>query len=570
MRFLLIFIFIFQCSLAIGDDFIVTLDNEETVNCRPLPQSDFLSECEYKGKKTLLASTLLGRKLFSVNDLGQSLEVRAVKEIRTPQGQVLFLSDSTVSDVIGEPTSLLDEMFVKASDYDSLATTPEGISRDNPLLQQVLALIDKELNDSMVHLAEEQLNLNFPDKPTIACQRIPKSNPSNAHVCSFMTCSDNQLFYSPNPGHSFHPALFQPGSVQPLRPLSYGEVRTSKMDKVLYRDPMLDLNQSFNFTPEPNDQQTESYAQYSQDATSEYFESSFPQQNFRPRYYSLNDYLPSNLGSGNTPLTGHPSDLQRLHQFEKALEECAPEKSLDVFRKNVVEFRDRLASAEVTQYVYDMVDILGSTYLASHSLPPGGCYHEGVYYDHSAFRRSREFLTRERPKTTSLEDSRKLFQAAQGMDDIAWGYRQDGCYARAHLMARRFEEMGYHVDKIWIKGDLKVDFKDGQNIEWNFHVAPVVHVPNADGSTTPYVIDPSIMEEPVPMQQWMQRMTGDQRHAPRISAFPFPENASVYGRASYVITNSDPYLPDDVDSMDEESKMFEAQSIMSEYLELTR
>jgi len=229
-----------------------------------------------------------------------------------------------------------------------------------------------------------------------------------------------------------------------------------------------------------------------------------------------------------------------------------------------------LANSQVTQYIYDMVDVLGSSYVTPGTLPAGGCYHDGVYYDRSAFRRSREYFTQDRPRTTTLGEARELFNQARAMNDIAWGYRPDGCYARAHLMARRFEAMGFHVDKAWIKGDLKVDFEDGDSVQWNFHVAPVVYIPGENGSSIPYVIDPSIMDEPVPLDQWMTRMTQDQRHRPRPSAFPFPENASVYGRASFAITNSSPYLPDDIEFTSEADKLAEANRTMAEYRRYAR
>jgi hypothetical protein len=566
MRISPIFLFLFSFALIVceskAEEILATLDNQEVIRCRDLYQDQYLLECDYGNQRALLGMTMFGRRLFIIQDDGQSIVTRDIHEMRNKEDEILFMSSFAGYDPIVAQT-VLQDVIVKATEYDSIAELEYALGTNSELVTEVLRRLKLKVENSISDLAQDSMTLNLPNDESIDCRRIGSTSSSDVNVCSFLSCSNNQILYSPNSQFTFHPALFSPHSPHPLQPHSYGRARLHGSERILYQEQIVDHSSYSSF-------QADDYQSSLEQGQGDFldFMSSF--QNFRPRNFSLEDYLPQNLMESSSPLGGHPSDLSRVHEFESALNECEPHPSLDLFKAQIISFRDQLATAEVTQYVYDMVDILGSSYLASHALPPGGCFHEGVYYDSRAFRQSREYFTQSDPRTTSLAESQMLFNAAQEMDDIAWGYRADGCYARAHLMARRFEEMGYHVDKAWIKGDLEVNFEDGDSVEWNFHVAPVVYIPNDDGGTTPYVIDPSIMNEPVPMEQWMTRMTGEQRHRPRESAFPFPANASVYGRASYVITNSNPYLPDDIDSMSEDQKMEEANDTMQAYRGLTQ
>jgi hypothetical protein len=42
--------------------------------------------------------------------------------------------------------------------------------------------------------------------------------------------------------------------------------------------------------------------------------------------------------------------------------------------------------------------------------------------------------------------------------------------------------------------------------DWAFHVAPIVSVRNADGSSSPVVLDPSLFDHPVPISTWSRRL----------------------------------------------------------------
>ncbi len=111
----------------------------------------------------------------------------------------------------------------------------------------------------------------------------------------------------------------------------------------------------------------------------------------------------------------------------------------------------------------------------------------------------------------TLEDAQAMFDNMAVESNIAFNYPIDGCYARAHIMIERLQEK-YNVTprKIWAFGRLSVDTDTPYGtVTWRYHVAPVIDVTNSDGSTTTYVIDPSIASGPVTVEKWLEIM-----HAP--------------------------------------------------------
>jgi WXG100 family type VII secretion target len=102
------------------------------------------------------------------------------------------------------------------------------------------------------------------------------------------------------------------------------------------------------------------------------------------------------------------------------------------------------------------------------------------------------------------EQANKIFEDMSNEPDIAFNYPVDGCYARAHLMAERIGER-YETTpkKVWAFGDLRVPTSGPYGeIEWGYHVAPVVDVRQPDGSVVPMVIDPSISKKPLTIEEW--------------------------------------------------------------------
>ena len=230
--------------------------------------------------------------------------------------------------------------------------------------------------------------------------------------------------------------------------------------------------------------------------------------------------------------------------------------------------REDIVNRNYVQYISDFNNGLIGYYLGVENLPEGACLEDGIYYNPETYRSARnvDAYDASQVETITREEAQKLFDMAKDMDDIAWGYKADGCYARAHLMARRFEAMGYQVDKAWLKGSLRAQGGEGeQDTLWNFHVAPVVYVEGENGQVERVVIDPSIEDGPVSAGQWAGNLSSDVNGRVAHTAFPYPDNSAATLRNSLAFSNSDPYLPVENRDMSEESKMDMAVATMLEY-----
>lgn len=198
------------------------------------------------------------------------------------------------------------------------------------------------------------------------------------------------------------------------------------------------------------------------------------------------------------------------------------------------------------------------------------CHEGDRYYSREAFERRDDFhFSVDQPDSATRrvltpEEAQALHDRARAMDDIAWNYKTDGCYARAHLMARRFEEEGHYVEKAWINGNLLVE--GPPPINWGWHVAPSVYVAGPDGTAQRMIIDPSLADGPITPEQWSAIMTQHIDERVQVTAFPFPSNSVNYYRASLTFTNSDPYFPTSHFDLTEEAKMEMAQQTMRTYL----
>jgi hypothetical protein len=112
-----------------------------------------------------------------------------------------------------------------------------------------------------------------------------------------------------------------------------------------------------------------------------------------------------------------------------------------------------------------------------------------------------------RPKVLSWTQARIVFKLMALQSDISFGFPTDGCYARAHLMVRRLQALGFHPFKVW-------SFANGERlfcrtrsnprgyVEWAYHVAPTLLVRSSKGKIRHLVFDPSIFKRPVTIARW--------------------------------------------------------------------
>lgn len=302
-----------------------------------------------------------------------------------------------------------------------------------------------------------------------------------------------------------------------------------------------------------------------------------------------------------TPLLDVPYDYKKLPMSADYMKAAVPQ-SLGQDRQKVVAYKDPNFEQAIVYYknvckdndalnglvegkkkvlkklgdleLAEFIQVVGNgnlvgTFIDPKKAPELGCIYQGVFLNAEAAKNLDRIKKNIHPdkhvdQTITMERASELFKKAQKMDDIAWKYKPDGCYARAHLMARRFEAEGVRVDKVWIKGDLYVPGTEPL-IQWNFHVAPIVYVKNAKGETQKMVIDPSLFDKPVTVEEWDNKMSKNTARGSVVTAFPFPENAAQMERSALSFSSSDPYLPSDSIYLSEEEKMDMANETMSMY-----
>jgi hypothetical protein len=115
--------------------------------------------------------------------------------------------------------------------------------------------------------------------------------------------------------------------------------------------------------------------------------------------------------------------------------------------------------------------------------------------------------------------AQEVFDKLKARKDIPFDYPPDCCYARASEMCDTMAGMGVPSRKVWTYGELHPTKPDGapvrfppkpagQEVAWGYHVAPIVDVVQPDGSCRPMVMDPSLTNGPVTIDEWNRIMSG--------------------------------------------------------------
>lgn len=104
-----------------------------------------------------------------------------------------------------------------------------------------------------------------------------------------------------------------------------------------------------------------------------------------------------------------------------------------------------------------------------------------------------------------LRDARPLRHPDDFARRLTWLYPDDGCFARAALMADLAEDLRLpRPRKVFVFGELEVKTPNSPqgSVSWWYHVAPIV---SAGGAA--YVLDPAIEpERALRLQEWVERM----------------------------------------------------------------
>jgi hypothetical protein len=109
----------------------------------------------------------------------------------------------------------------------------------------------------------------------------------------------------------------------------------------------------------------------------------------------------------------------------------------------------------------------------------------------------------------SLEQAKTVFRHMASQKDITFRFPADGCYARAHVMVRRMQKLGYRPRKVWSFANGEKLYARTRNhpagyVEWVYHVAPTLRVRLNNGKVVDAVIDPSMFNRPVTIANWAQ------------------------------------------------------------------
>jgi hypothetical protein len=121
-----------------------------------------------------------------------------------------------------------------------------------------------------------------------------------------------------------------------------------------------------------------------------------------------------------------------------------------------------------------------------------------------------------------LKKSMTEAQAQSFMDefkktDVPFDYPPDCCYARARVMCDMMEKKGFASEKLWSKGNLTAkkangdpvtfpdEFGNPTVVQWGYHVAPIVNVEQPGGGVEQRVLDPSLSDKPLTVDEWKAR-----------------------------------------------------------------
>lgn len=87
---------------------------------------------------------------------------------------------------------------------------------------------------------------------------------------------------------------------------------------------------------------------------------------------------------------------------------------------------------------------------------------------------------------------------------IPFLYPDDGCWGRAHEMCRLMITSGTQPEKVWIYGNLRTPTPNNPacEVNWGWHVAPILLVKTTATDTETWVIDPSMFPGPVSEKTW--------------------------------------------------------------------
>lgn len=528
---------------------VVTMSGKE-VNCSPIVDSTYF-KCD---DKSFFQPSSPYAKLVRLNEKNE-IETDTVESIANENGEILFvrrdIGDFTDRTLIAKYNTLLNFKFslqlesIEDQEFNNIKQMVNQQERE--ILQLFKNQPYKVALDDGTSLVCSQA---YPDKPTeVASETLTYYR--GVESCGVFDCNETggtsanpqektRLYFHASPSPMSHPSVMRIKNGNVVEFKKFKNIKASNGDI---------LEESF---------QMPSLVGHSNSQTQ-------PSRPISPYHVQDQDIFKVDIFpeiENEDGRLSHPYFLKNIMPLEAACE--GHDALIENLQKNVDE---RTAKHELAQVFMFIENEMLSMYIDPAKARENFCHDQGKFYSPEAYeKREYNFAHKGISKILSPEELKSLFHFAQSMDDIAFGYKTDGCYARAHLMARRFEEKGYSVEKAWINGDLRIA---GENpVRWNYHVAPSVYAYDEQGNVQRMIIDPSVSDKPLSAEEWSGMMTQHIGKNVHETGFPFPSNSSPFKRASLAFTNSDPFYPVKNTTMTEEDKMNTAYQTMADYLPL--
>jgi hypothetical protein len=234
--------------------------------------------------------------------------------------------------------------------------------------------------------------------------------------------------------------------------------------------------------------------------------------------------------------------------------------------------RADLQKRDLALLVEDINHTLATFATEKSLLPPDACHLTGdTYVSREAAAQYKDWKAPDptAQKEVTPDQADEIFQEVAAMKDIPYRYVADGCYARAEIIAERLAKEGIIVDKVWAEDGI---LKPNSDLEWNYHVAPVIWVHEKNGTYDRKVLDPSLEDHPVAVNEWLGKFWNSSSQGKYINqAWPVPPAQSTFDRTVVYFTPSSVYAPDQMSVPDAQTHardLEDARTTLAKYSQL--
>lgn len=150
---------------------------------------------------------------------------------------------------------------------------------------------------------------------------------------------------------------------------------------------------------------------------------------------------------------------------------------------------------------------------------------------------------------------------------LPFAHKEDGCFARAHILAFFLSEAGFHTGKIWVAGNIVYPF--GPSGTWTYHVAALIHV-NDHGNRGIFIIDPTLDNQNLlTISEWLSKINIST--LPRTVAYPLPSTSDHFDEIVMAFSSHIPMWPFYYDGKETYiDTIVEAETINKEHLQLLK